>query len=146
MLTASSGLKTRRPLPFTLTSDFTPAGLRSNASCLFVQLMTRFISPFEKIKPKSVSPPHPPVELAVEQAHQGVFFNAGQCCTAGSRIFVEESIYEEFVRRSVERAKRRTVGSPFDPTAEQGPQVRPAPLKHQMHRALFINKKKEFFS
>ncbi|KTF77239.1 hypothetical protein cypCar_00004330 [Cyprinus carpio] len=36
-------------------------------------------------------------ELAVEQAHQGVFFNSGQCCTAGSRIFVEEPIYEEFV-------------------------------------------------
>ncbi|KAG1942123.1 retinal dehydrogenase [Pimephales promelas] len=40
-------------------------------------------------------------ELAVEQAHQGVFFNNGQCCTAGSRIFVEEPIYDEFVRRSV---------------------------------------------
>ena len=64
------------------------------------------------------------VDLAVEQAHQGVFFNAGQCCTAGSRIYVEEPIYEEFVRRSVERAKRRIVGSPFDPTTQQGPQVR----------------------
>lgn len=64
------------------------------------------------------------VDYAVEQAHQGVFFNQGQCCTAGSRIFVEESIYEEFVKRSVERAKRRIVGSPFDPTTEQGPQVR----------------------
>ncbi|KAB0374596.1 hypothetical protein FD755_013088 [Muntiacus reevesi] len=63
------------------------------------------------------------VDYAVEQAHQGVFFNQGQCCTAGSRIFVEESIYEEFVRRSVERAKRRIVGSPFDPTTEQGPQI-----------------------
>uniref|UniRef100_A0A8C5CBV5 Aldehyde dehydrogenase 1 family, member A2 n=1 Tax=Gadus morhua TaxID=8049 RepID=A0A8C5CBV5_GADMO len=64
-----------------------------------------------------------PVDLAVEQAHQGVFFNAGQCCTAGSRIFVEEPIYEEFVRRSVERAKRRVLGSPSDPTTEQGPQI-----------------------
>uniref|UniRef100_A0A6Q2YQX6 Aldehyde dehydrogenase domain-containing protein n=1 Tax=Esox lucius TaxID=8010 RepID=A0A6Q2YQX6_ESOLU len=63
------------------------------------------------------------LDLAIEQAHQGVFFNAGQCCTAGSRVFVEEPIYEEFVRRSVERAKRRTVGSPFDPTTEQGPQI-----------------------
>lgn len=63
------------------------------------------------------------MDLAVEEAHQGVFFNAGQCCTAGSRIYVEEPIYDEFVRRSVERAKRRTVGSPFDPTTEQGPQV-----------------------
>ncbi|ETE73042.1 Retinal dehydrogenase 2, partial [Ophiophagus hannah] len=63
------------------------------------------------------------LEHAVEQAHQGVFFNQGQCCTAGSRIYVEEPIYEEFVRRSVERAKRRVVGSPFDPATEQGPQI-----------------------
>ncbi|KAJ3593050.1 hypothetical protein NHX12_005388 [Muraenolepis orangiensis] len=63
------------------------------------------------------------LDLAVEQAHQGVFFNAGQCCTAGSRIFVEEPIYEEFVSRSVERAKRRVVGNPSDPTTEQGPQI-----------------------
>lgn len=70
------------------------------------------------------SPLFSTVDLAVEQAHQGVFFNAGQCCTAGSRIYVEEPIYDEFVRRSVERAKRRIVGSPFDPTTEQGPQVR----------------------
>uniref|UniRef100_A0A8C1YT01 Aldehyde dehydrogenase 1 family, member A2 n=1 Tax=Cyprinus carpio TaxID=7962 RepID=A0A8C1YT01_CYPCA len=68
-------------------------------------------------------------ELAVEQAHQGVFFNNGQCCTAGSRIFVEEPIYDEFVRRSVERARRRTVGNPFDPTIEQGPQVRARCIK-----------------
>ncbi|XP_004628925.1 retinal dehydrogenase 2 isoform X1 [Octodon degus] len=63
------------------------------------------------------------LDYAVEQAHQGVFFNQGQCCTAGSRIFVEEPVYEEFVRRSVERAKRRIVGSPFDPATEQGPQI-----------------------
>ncbi|KAJ8407697.1 hypothetical protein AAFF_G00267410 [Aldrovandia affinis] len=63
------------------------------------------------------------LDVAVEQAHQGVFFNNGQCCTSGSRIYVEEPIYEEFVRRSVERAKRRVVGSPFDHTTEQGPQI-----------------------
>lgn len=72
------------------------------------------------------------LDLAVEQAHQGVFFNAGQCCTAGSRIFVEEPIYDEFVRRSVERAKRRIVGSPFDPTTEQGPQVSQVQQKRVM--------------
>lgn len=71
------------------------------------------------------------MDLAVEQAHQGVFFNAGQCCTAGSRIYVEEPIYDEFVQRSVERAKKRIVGSPFDPTTEQGPQVRSTHLKLQ---------------
>ncbi len=45
-------------------------------------------------------------------------------CTAGSRIMVEEGVYDEFVERSVERARKRTVGNPFDAGNEQGPQVR----------------------
>ncbi|XDB62066.1 hypothetical protein AB1E18_015419 [Capra hircus] len=63
------------------------------------------------------------LSLAVECAHQGVFFNQGQCCTAASRVFVEEQIYEEFVRQSVEYAKKRPVGDPFDVRTEQGPQI-----------------------
>lgn len=50
------------------------------------------------------------IPKAVEGAHMGVFFNQGQVCCAGSRTYVQESIYDEFVERSVERAKKRTVG------------------------------------
>nr|KAF6399106.1 aldehyde dehydrogenase 1 family member A3 [Molossus molossus] len=63
------------------------------------------------------------LDLAVECAHQGVFFNQGQCCTAASRVFVEEQVYAEFVRRSVEYAQKRPVGDPFDARTEQGPQI-----------------------
>jgi len=63
------------------------------------------------------------LDYAVEQAHFGLFFNMGQCCCAGSRTFVEDSIYDEFVERSAVRAKNRTIGSPFDLSVEQGPQV-----------------------
>ncbi|CAG9815838.1 unnamed protein product [Phaedon cochleariae] len=63
------------------------------------------------------------IETAVEHSHQAVFFNQGQVCCAGTRTFVEDKIYDEFVERSVERAKKRTVGNPFDPKVEQGPQV-----------------------
>ena len=38
-------------------------------------------------------------------AHFGLFFNQGQCCCAGSRLFVEEKVYDEFVEKSVARAK-----------------------------------------
>lgn len=62
------------------------------------------------------------MEHAIEQAHFGLFFNQGQCCCAGSRIFVEEKIYDEFVERSAARAKTRSVGDPFG-SVEQGPQV-----------------------
>ena len=61
---------------------------------------------------------------AVSLSHFALFFNQGQCCCAGSRTFVEESIYDEFVQKSVERAKSRVVGNPFDLKTEQGPQVR----------------------
>uniref|UniRef100_H3BEP7 Retinaldehyde dehydrogenase 3 n=1 Tax=Latimeria chalumnae TaxID=7897 RepID=H3BEP7_LATCH len=63
------------------------------------------------------------LDLAVDCAHQGVFFNQGQCCTAASRVFVEEQVYTEFVRRSVEYARKRVIGDPLDARTEQGPQV-----------------------
>jgi aldehyde dehydrogenase (NAD+) len=63
------------------------------------------------------------LDEAVEGAHFGLFFNHGQCCCAGSRVFVEEKIYEQFVEKSGARARKRTVGDPFDPQTEQGPQV-----------------------
>jgi aldehyde dehydrogenase (NAD+) len=63
------------------------------------------------------------MDKAVEGSHQALFFNQGQCCCAGSRTFVEEKCYDEFVSKSVERAKKRTVGNPFDKNTEQGPQV-----------------------
>ena len=63
------------------------------------------------------------MDEAVEGAHFGLFFNHGQCCCAGSRVFVEEKIYDQFVEKSGARARNRTVGDPFDPKTEQGPQV-----------------------
>src|SRR5213082_2669025 len=57
------------------------------------------------------------------KARTALFFNQGQCCCAGSRLYVEEKAYDEFVEKSVARAKKRTVGNPFDKNTEQGPQV-----------------------
>ena len=63
------------------------------------------------------------MNAAIAGSHNALFFNQGQCCCAGSRLFVEESCYDEFVERSVQRAKDRIVGDPFDDKTEQGPQV-----------------------
>src|SRR6202790_990736 len=63
------------------------------------------------------------MDIAIEGSHFALFFNQGQCCCAGSRVFVEAKCYDEFVERSVARAKKRKVGDPFDPETEQGPQV-----------------------
>ena len=53
----------------------------------------------------------------------GLFFNQGQCCCAGSRLFVHESIHDEFVNRLSAFNTDRKLGNPLDPETEQGPQV-----------------------
>jgi len=63
------------------------------------------------------------LDTAVETSHQAIMVNMGQVCCGGSRTFVQEDIYDEFVRKSVERAKKRTVGDPFDLKNENGAQV-----------------------
>ncbi|WAR00342.1 AL1A1-like protein [Mya arenaria] len=63
------------------------------------------------------------LDMAVEFAHMALFYNMGQVCTAGSRTFVQEDIYDEFVKKATARAKAKTVGDPFDVTIESGPQV-----------------------
>lgn len=63
------------------------------------------------------------LDAAVAGTEFGLFFNQGQCCCAGSRVFVEEAIHEAFVEKLVKRAKGRRLGDPFDPTTTQGPQV-----------------------
>lgn len=63
------------------------------------------------------------MDYAVETSHFALFFNMGQCCCAGSRTFVEDDIYDEFVEKSMIRAQKRTVGNPFDMSIEQGPQI-----------------------
>src|SRR3984957_4770102 len=63
------------------------------------------------------------MDNAIEGSHMGLFFNQGQVCCAGSRVFVEDKCYDEFVEKSVSRARARKVGDPFDAATEQGPQV-----------------------
>jgi aldehyde dehydrogenase (NAD+) len=63
------------------------------------------------------------LDAAVEGSMVGMFLNQGQCCCAGSRLFVQDKVYDEMVERIATRAKSRQLGDPFDPATEQGPQV-----------------------
>lgn len=63
------------------------------------------------------------LDAAVEGAYFGLFFNQGQCCVAGSRLFVQEAVYDEFVHKMVAKAQARKVGDPFAADTQQGPQV-----------------------
>jgi betaine-aldehyde dehydrogenase len=63
------------------------------------------------------------LEQAVNGAMMGIFFNQGQVCCAGSRLFVEEGVKDKFVERLTERASKITVGDPMAQTTMMGPQV-----------------------
>ncbi|MER5387800.1 5-carboxymethyl-2-hydroxymuconate semialdehyde dehydrogenase [Saccharopolyspora sp. NPDC002686] len=65
------------------------------------------------------------LDAAIDSTVFGVFSLNGERCTAGSRILVERPIYDEFVRRYVERAKNIKVGDPHDPATEVGALVHP---------------------
>lgn len=60
------------------------------------------------------------MDEAVETSVRAAFTNSGQICLCGSRVFVERSVYEPFVARFVERAKRLKIGDPSEPSTEVG--------------------------
>ncbi|XP_063625681.1 aldehyde dehydrogenase X, mitochondrial-like [Cydia splendana] len=62
------------------------------------------------------------VEKAAEIAHGAAFSNAGQCCVAGTRTYVQSGIYDKFVAKSAEIAKKRSVGNPYE-DVQQGAQI-----------------------
>jgi aldehyde dehydrogenase (NAD+) len=63
------------------------------------------------------------MDAAVEGAILGLYLNQGQCCCAGSRVFVQDQIHDKFVAKLAEKVKQRKVGDPVDPATQQGPQV-----------------------
>lgn len=63
------------------------------------------------------------MERAIEGAQIGILFNQGQVCCAGSRIFVEDKIYDEFVGKLVEAFRAVKVGDPMDPATQMGSQI-----------------------
>lgn len=66
------------------------------------------------------------LDLAVELACGGAFFNAGQMCSATSRVLVADELEEEFLRRLQKRAQAIRVADPFDPDVEMGALVNQA--------------------
>ncbi|XP_020572638.1 aldehyde dehydrogenase family 2 member C4-like isoform X3 [Phalaenopsis equestris] len=63
------------------------------------------------------------INMSVQIAWQGGFFNKGEMCVAGSRVYVQEGIYDEFLKKLIENVKDWVIGDPFDPQVHQGPQV-----------------------
>ena len=62
-------------------------------------------------------------EKAMDGLQLGILFNQGQVCCAGSRVFVQEGIYDRFVEEAVKRFNAVKVGDPLDPTTQMGAQI-----------------------
>jgi phenylacetaldehyde dehydrogenase len=63
------------------------------------------------------------MKASIPGAANAIFFNHGQCCCAGSRLYVEQPIFDEVVEGVAERAKHIKLGHGFDPDTEMGPLV-----------------------
>jgi len=63
------------------------------------------------------------LDRAIPGAANAIFFNQGQCCSAGSRLYVEQSIFEKVVKGVAEEAKKIKIGPGFEPDTSMGPLV-----------------------
>jgi aldehyde dehydrogenase (NAD+) len=61
------------------------------------------------------------LESAVDGVTAGIFAASGQSCAAGSRLLLHEAIYDRFLERLIDRARRIRIGHPTDPNTEMGP-------------------------
>jgi betaine-aldehyde dehydrogenase len=72
------------------------------------------------------------IDTAVDWALFAIFCNQGEVCSAGSRLLLQESIYDKFLERLVARAKKIVVGPGIEPATEMGPLI----SKEQLKRVL----------
>jgi aldehyde dehydrogenase (NAD+) len=69
------------------------------------------------------------LDRAARSAASGIFFNAGQVCSAGSRVLVQRPAYDEVVSRLLERARAIRVGDPSEPRTTMGPVISAGQMK-----------------
>jgi acyl-CoA reductase-like NAD-dependent aldehyde dehydrogenase len=72
------------------------------------------------------------MEAAVRGAMTGIFYNKGEVCAAGSRLFLEEKIHDQFMAKLTDRVKTFKVGDPMDKATRMGPVVSKAQLETVM--------------
>ncbi|MDR4504025.1 MAG: aldehyde dehydrogenase family protein [Candidatus Scalindua sp.] len=73
------------------------------------------------------------IDSAVNGAMTGIFFNQGEVCCAGSRLFLEKKIHDEFLEKLTDRANRLCVGDPEDPDTQMGAQVSKEQFEKILH-------------
>lgn len=79
-------------------------------------------------------------DMAIDGLQLGILFNQGQVCCAGSRVFVQEGIYDKFVEAAVKAFNNVNVGDPLDSNTQMGAQVDQGQLRKIMS---YVNLAKE---
>ena len=69
------------------------------------------------------------IEAAIKGASNAIFFNQGQTCSAGSRLYVEQSVFDRVVEGIAQEARNIKLGQGFDPSIQMGPLVSEEQLK-----------------
>ena len=69
------------------------------------------------------------LDMAVRGASTGIFYNKGEVCTAGSRLFLEDGVHDAFVDRLQSQVGKLVQGDPLDPKTRLGPQVSEAQMR-----------------
>ncbi len=67
--------------------------------------------------------PDADLDAALPAAFWAIYANKGEVCSAGSRLLLHEDVYDEFVGRLVDKARKMRVGNPLDPQTEMGAQI-----------------------
>ena len=75
-------------------------------------------------------------DMALDGLQLGILFNQGQVCCAGSRVFVQEGIYDKFVAAAVDAFGKVQVGDPLDPNTQMGAQINEGQVRKnsEVHR------------
>ncbi|MEK6571807.1 MAG: aldehyde dehydrogenase family protein, partial [Bacteroidota bacterium] len=72
------------------------------------------------------------LELAVDGAMYAIFYHSGQCCEAGTRLFLPERLHDEFLQRMIDKTRKLKMGDPKNPETDIGPLI----SKKQQERVL----------
>jgi acyl-CoA reductase-like NAD-dependent aldehyde dehydrogenase len=79
-------------------------------------------------------------DLAMDGFQMGIFYNQGQVCCAGSRIFVQDTIYDKFVQEATKRLAMIKVGDPLDPETQMGSQINSSQINKVLTHIDFAKK------
>ena len=82
------------------------------------------------------------LDCALRCSADACFLSSGQCCFAGSRVFVHEAIYDQFIEKAAAMAKERKIGTPYEKDVRHGPIISQIQFE-KVHKYIEMGKKEK---